>query len=285
MDLAAEMRLARLIMDDAQQLRGRVAVEGVTAYLRQPVHRAPPNDRFLKNMLQSVEFANQQSDVNEMWRMREMQLERERRMQGETRRIRPRDGCRSGGNTESSGRTPSQGGSTPKQRIEKEEDDANRPKKRRRNPGEGGKVESSRRHKQDCDEVGHGDEGFRMGSGCADAERIDCSSGDEEDYLKSFLTSRHVRGRGGVGSRHQDDTHVDDFPGSVAGAVQKQAYTFVFSDDSIPHTSHASSGEKKRKKHKKKKDSKRSKKDPEKGGGSGEEKKRRREKTRRRQKG
>eukprot|EP00803_Ostreobium_quekettii_P001991 evm.model.scf_256EXC.11 EVM.evm.TU.scf_256EXC.11 scf_256EXC:105132-109558(-) len=73
MDLATEMQLARLLMRDAQQLEERAKEQGVTAYLQKPVHRERPNERFLRNTLSSVAFANRRVDEDQMWRARDQQ--------------------------------------------------------------------------------------------------------------------------------------------------------------------------------------------------------------------
>jgi hypothetical protein len=58
MDRDTERLLAQLLARDAQQLEERSQQEGVLAYLRRPLRRERPNERFLQNTLRSVQFNN-----------------------------------------------------------------------------------------------------------------------------------------------------------------------------------------------------------------------------------
>eukprot|EP00887_Chlorella_sp_A99_P006548 scaffold3.g6548.t1 len=87
MDSAKQAALAALVLADVQQLRERAEREGVTAYLSRPVQRERPNQRFLINTLRGVQQANRRVEEEEMWAVRQVQLERE---EEEARRRRER---------------------------------------------------------------------------------------------------------------------------------------------------------------------------------------------------
>jgi hypothetical protein len=58
MDRDTQRLLAQLLAQEAQQLQERSQQEGVLAYLRRPLRRERPNERFLQNTLRSVQFNN-----------------------------------------------------------------------------------------------------------------------------------------------------------------------------------------------------------------------------------
>ncbi|KAK9907996.1 hypothetical protein WJX75_001262 [Coccomyxa subellipsoidea] len=72
----SEAHLADMIMRDIAQLAEDAKAQGVTAYLRQPVHRKKPNERFLQGTLRSVAFANRKAEEDEMWAHRNKRLRR-----------------------------------------------------------------------------------------------------------------------------------------------------------------------------------------------------------------
>ncbi|KAL4279784.1 hypothetical protein GQ457_03G000270 [Hibiscus cannabinus] len=49
--------------------------EGVHVYLQQPKVRGRPNSRFLTATVRGVQQANRAVEVNEMWRVRQKELE------------------------------------------------------------------------------------------------------------------------------------------------------------------------------------------------------------------
>ncbi|GMH38258.1 hypothetical protein BSKO_06142 [Bryopsis sp. KO-2023] len=291
MDLATEMRVARLIMNDAQQLEERAAVEGVTAFLRRPVHRAPPNERFLQNTLRSVEFANQQSEVNEMWKTRQKQLEREKResrknsKRDESRRGRPFDN-EDGGNRRKFQRKWERASTSENQAtLGSDAGEERRKESAQEREDRGERVESTERRKnfskreretecgdRFCEEDRGGQDSEKRVRGDVGKDELDhtsCSSGDDEDRLRTFLTSKHVRGRGGVGSRQGNDSGGHFVEGTISGENSQQRYPYVFSDDgeflptSIPRMENKKSSQISKKKKKKK--SKKAKKEKEAG--------------------
>ncbi|KAL6494625.1 hypothetical protein OROGR_031425 [Orobanche gracilis] len=82
MDLETENRIAALLMKEAAELRRQAQSEGSLAYLRQPTVRSRPNSRFLTATVRGVQQANRVVEVNEMWRLREKQLELDNRLGG-----------------------------------------------------------------------------------------------------------------------------------------------------------------------------------------------------------
>ncbi|PIN00177.1 hypothetical protein CDL12_27321 [Handroanthus impetiginosus] len=75
MDLETENRIAAILLKEAAELRRQAQSEGALAYLRQPTVRSRPNSRFLTATVRGVQQANRAVEVNEMWRIREKQLE------------------------------------------------------------------------------------------------------------------------------------------------------------------------------------------------------------------
>ncbi|GFP88680.1 hypothetical protein PHJA_001011700 [Phtheirospermum japonicum] len=82
MDLETENRIAAILMKEAAELRRQAQSEGALAYLRQPTARFRPNSRFLTATVRGVQQANRVVEVNEMWRLREKQLELDNRLRG-----------------------------------------------------------------------------------------------------------------------------------------------------------------------------------------------------------
>ncbi|KAL8541667.1 hypothetical protein ACS0TY_002799 [Phlomoides rotata] len=82
MDLETENRIAAILLKEAAELRREAQKEGALAYLRQPTVRSRPNSRFLTATVRGVQQANRVVEVNEMWRLREKQLELDNRIRG-----------------------------------------------------------------------------------------------------------------------------------------------------------------------------------------------------------
>ncbi|KAL3843824.1 hypothetical protein ACJIZ3_001227 [Penstemon smallii] len=82
MDLETENRIAAILLKEANELRRQAQSEGSLAYLRQPTVRSRPNSRFLTATVLGVQQANRAVEVNEMWRLREKQLELDNRIRG-----------------------------------------------------------------------------------------------------------------------------------------------------------------------------------------------------------
>lgn len=82
MDLETENRIAAILLKEAAELRRQAQTEGTLAYLRQPTVRSRPNSRFLTATVLGVQQANRVVEVNEMWRLREKQLELDSRLRG-----------------------------------------------------------------------------------------------------------------------------------------------------------------------------------------------------------
>ncbi|XP_011088020.1 arginine/serine-rich coiled-coil protein 2 isoform X1 [Sesamum indicum] len=94
MDLETENRIAAILLKEAAELRRQAQSEGALAYLREPTVRSRPNSRFLTATVRGVQqglsvsifpvdtwyAANRVVEVNEMWRLRQKQLELESRL-------------------------------------------------------------------------------------------------------------------------------------------------------------------------------------------------------------
>ncbi|KAH6833223.1 hypothetical protein C2S53_008166 [Perilla frutescens var. hirtella] len=82
MDLETENRIAAILLKEAAELRREAQKEGALAYLREPTVRYRPNSRFLTATVRGVQQANRAVEVNEMWRLREKQLELDNKLRG-----------------------------------------------------------------------------------------------------------------------------------------------------------------------------------------------------------
>uniref|UniRef100_A0A6N2LV75 Uncharacterized protein n=1 Tax=Salix viminalis TaxID=40686 RepID=A0A6N2LV75_SALVM len=80
MDLETENRIAAILMKEAAELRQRAEREGVHVYLEQPKVRARPNSRFLTATVRGVQQTNRAVEVNEMWRVRQKEIEMDDRL-------------------------------------------------------------------------------------------------------------------------------------------------------------------------------------------------------------
>lgn len=85
MDLETENRIAKILLEEAAELRRRADKEGVHAYLQKPGVRGRPNSRFLTATVLGVQQANKAVEVNEMWRLRQKELELDDRCKGRSR--------------------------------------------------------------------------------------------------------------------------------------------------------------------------------------------------------
>ncbi|VVA96772.1 unnamed protein product [Arabis nemorensis] len=85
MDLETENRIASILLREAAELRRQAEKEGVRAYLEKPNVRHRPNSRFLTATVLGVQqyalfldrTANKAVETNEMWRVRQKEIELE----------------------------------------------------------------------------------------------------------------------------------------------------------------------------------------------------------------
>ncbi|KAK8513064.1 hypothetical protein V6N12_030470 [Hibiscus sabdariffa] len=75
MDLETENRIAAILLKEAAELRRQAEQDGIHVYLQQPKVRSRPNSRFLTATVRGVQQANRAVEVNEMWRVRQKELE------------------------------------------------------------------------------------------------------------------------------------------------------------------------------------------------------------------
>ncbi|CAN4107839.1 unnamed protein product [Withania somnifera] len=80
MDLETENRITTILLKEAEELRRRAESEGVLSYLHRPNVRGRPNSRFLTATVLGVQQANRAVEVNEMWKLRQKELELENRL-------------------------------------------------------------------------------------------------------------------------------------------------------------------------------------------------------------
>ncbi|KAJ9175038.1 hypothetical protein P3X46_013625 [Hevea brasiliensis] len=85
MDLETENRIATILLKEAAELRRQAEKEGVHVYLQKPQVRGRPNSRFLTATVLGVQQANRAVEVNEMWRIRQKELELDDRLKGRSR--------------------------------------------------------------------------------------------------------------------------------------------------------------------------------------------------------
>nr|DAD30867.1 TPA_asm: hypothetical protein HUJ06_009718 [Nelumbo nucifera] len=170
MDLETENQIAAILMKDAAELRRQAEKEGVLAYLRQPKVRGRPNARFLTATVLGVQQANRAAEVNEMWRVRQKELELDDRL-----KERSRD----------------------KSSSRRKHGNYNGFDKRKH----GDCSDTVRRHEET---------GKNVDPLCTSSKRVveECYSSDEgslrDEEVEEFLHSRVKRGRGAVGSRLDD---------------------------------------------------------------------------------
>ncbi|GER42116.1 phytochrome interacting factor 3-like 2 [Striga asiatica] len=161
MDLETENRIAAILLKEAAELRRQAQREGALAYLRQPTARSRPNSRFLTATVRGVQQANRVVEVNEMWRLREKQIELDNRLSG----------ARNESNTNRNCKVTSEFS-----RRSRSSSSCNEPESCRI-----ATLSSKKRDIQNLDPTE--DEGLR------------------DDEVDEFLNSRAKRGRGAVGSR------------------------------------------------------------------------------------
>ncbi|KAM3377403.1 hypothetical protein P3S68_009816 [Capsicum galapagoense] len=80
MDLETENRIASILLKEAAELRRQAESEGALSYLHRPNVRGRPNSRFLTATVLGVQQANRAVEVNEMWKLRQKELELENRL-------------------------------------------------------------------------------------------------------------------------------------------------------------------------------------------------------------
>ena len=159
----------------------RHAVQGVTAYLGRATQRERPNERFLQNMLRNVQQANRRAEEEEMWQVRQEQLQREQR-EASARRRRQRspslearkrrhDSSSGGGGGADGQRDPRPAGCS----SQRGDSDAEEAAERRQSA-----AAAAAEGEQDC--------GGKAGSDC-------------EAALAAMLASKRPRGRGSTGAR------------------------------------------------------------------------------------
>ncbi|XP_010248567.1 PREDICTED: uncharacterized protein LOC104591438 [Nelumbo nucifera] len=186
MDLETENQIAAILMKDAAELRRQAEKEGVLAYLRQPKVRGRPNARFLTATVLGVQQANRAAEVNEMWRVRQKELELDDRL-----KERSRD----------------------KSSSRRKHGNYNGFDKRKH----GDCSDTVRRHEET---------GKNVDPLCTSSKRVveECYSSDEgslrDEEVEEFLHSRVKRGRGAVGSR-VDETGPYLQPSSCSNSKDK----------------------------------------------------------------
>lgn len=82
MDLETENRIATILLKEAAELRRQAQSEGALSYLHRPNVRGRPNSRFLTATVLGVQQANRAVEVNEMWKLRQKEVELENRIMG-----------------------------------------------------------------------------------------------------------------------------------------------------------------------------------------------------------
>ncbi|XP_019418654.1 PREDICTED: uncharacterized protein LOC109329438 isoform X2 [Lupinus angustifolius] len=178
MDLETENRLAAMLMREAAELRRQSQKEGVLAYLCKPNVRGRPNSRFLSATIRGVQQANRAVEVNEMWRLRQKELELDERVKGTSKDKSNADRSHRDGNSSSS------------------------PRRHAFAVNSSTGVASSRstgRHAIVDDSTG-------VSASCSSKRQNEHSpEGLKDEELEEFLHSRKKRGRGGIGPR-MDET-------------------------------------------------------------------------------
>lgn len=102
MDLETENRIAAILLKEAAELRQKAEKEGVHVYLQQPTMRGRPNSRFLTATVLGVQQANRAVEMNEMWRVRQKELELNEKLK---RRSKDRSSCSSHADIDNSSRS------------------------------------------------------------------------------------------------------------------------------------------------------------------------------------
>ncbi|GMN52441.1 hypothetical protein TIFTF001_021610 [Ficus carica] len=84
MDLETENKIAAVLMKEAAELRRQAEKEGVHVYLQQRKPSLRPNTRFLTATVLGVQQSNRAVETNEMWRVRQKELEVDDRVKHES---------------------------------------------------------------------------------------------------------------------------------------------------------------------------------------------------------
>ncbi|KAL4362459.1 hypothetical protein GQ457_04G000870 [Hibiscus cannabinus] len=190
MDLETENRIASILLKEAAELRRQADRQGVHVYLRQPKVRGRPNSRFLTATVLGVQQANRAVEVNEMWRVRQKELELNDRLEGRSKND-SRHSRSYGDISNSSRRTSKKHGSD-----------------------FSASCASSKRMAETSysrEDEGLRDEESDFSASCTSSKRMAETSYSMEDgglrdeEIERFLQSRTKRGRGSIGSR-MDET-------------------------------------------------------------------------------
>jgi len=112
MDLETENRIAAMLMKEAAELRRQAEREGVHVYLRERKERFRPNSRFLTATVLGVQQANRAVEVNEMWRVRQKEIELDERIKGRLRDGSSSDNSLRDNNFTSTNKRPSKSANT-----------------------------------------------------------------------------------------------------------------------------------------------------------------------------
>ncbi|KAK8530061.1 hypothetical protein V6N13_102943 [Hibiscus sabdariffa] len=190
MDLETENRIASILLKEAAELRRQADRQGVHVYLQQPKVRGRPNSRFLTATVLGVQQANRAVEVNEMWRVRQKELELNNRIEGRSKND-SRHSRSYGDISNSSRRTSKKHGSNIS-----------------------ASCASSKRMAETSysrEDEGLRDEESDFSASCTSSKRMAETSYSMEDgglrdeEIEQFLQSRTKRGRGSIGSR-MDET-------------------------------------------------------------------------------
>ncbi|KAE9595041.1 hypothetical protein Lal_00041376 [Lupinus albus] len=209
MDLETENKLAAMLMREAAELRRQSQKEGVLAYLCKPNVRGRPNSRFLSATIRGVQQANRSVEVNEMWRLRQKELELDERVKGTSKDKNNADRSHWDGNSSSSPRknafavnSTSSASCSSKREYKLDEWVNNTPKDKFRGDGrhrDGISSRSTERHAIVDDRT-------NVSASCSSKRENEHSpEGLKDEELEEFLHSRKKRGRGGIGPR-MDET-------------------------------------------------------------------------------
>ncbi|BAT86954.1 uncharacterized protein HKW66_Vig0064420 [Vigna angularis] len=204
MDLETENRLAAILMKEAAELRRQSEREGVLAYLRKPDVRSRPNSRFLTATVRGVQQANRAVEVNEMWRLRQKELELDKRIKEKSIDKSSKDRSHRDDNlSRGTGRHSGIDNST--------RTSASRSSHREYECDKNDKNSSDRNHKDDNSSRSPGrhavvDKSSSVYTSCpSEREHEHGVEGLKDEELEEFLHSRTKRGRGAVGPR-MDET-------------------------------------------------------------------------------
>ncbi|CAJ1961426.1 unnamed protein product [Sphenostylis stenocarpa] len=210
MDLETENRLAAILMREAAELRRQSEKEGVLAYLRKPDVRTRPNSRFLTATVRGVQQANRAVEVNEMWRLRQKELELDKRIKEKSNDKRSRERShRDDNSSRGTGRHAGIINSTRFSASRSSKREYELDKRVKDTPKD--KSTGDRSHKDDYSSRSPGrhavaDKSHSTYTSCSSEREYEHGvEGLKDEELEEFLHSRTKRGRGAVGSR-MDET-------------------------------------------------------------------------------